>query len=31
VRLMDADFPEPQRHRPRRVFSMTVALRNRDG
>ena len=31
VRLMDADFSEQERRRPRRVFSMTVALRNRDG
>jgi type IV pilus assembly protein PilW len=31
VRILESNFPEPERRRARRVFNMTVALRNRGG
>jgi type IV pilus assembly protein PilW len=31
VRVVEAELPQAQRLRPRRIFSTTVALRNRDG
>lgn len=31
ARVMEGDLPQAQRLRPRRIFSNTVALRNRDG